>query len=79
MEVVMSDLINGEIIHNVMEWAYDKSVNGVGFGTAIEMAEDYLSENGSLRDKIDSLIRWQNTKAGSAGFVSGLGGWQQYP
>lgn len=70
----MSSLISGETMHEVMEWAYDKSINGIGFGTAIGMAEDYLSETGSLEDKINSLIRWQNTKAGSAGFVSGLGG-----
>ena len=70
----MSNLISSEAMHEVMEWAYDKSINGVGFGTAVEMAEDYLSESGNLRDKIDSLIRWQNTKAGLAGFVSGLGG-----
>lgn len=70
----MSNLISSEAMHEVMEWAYDKSINGIGFGTAVEMAEDYLSESGNLRDKIDSLIRWQNTKAGSAGFVSGLGG-----
>lgn len=70
----MSNLISSEAMHEVMEWAYDKSINGVGFGTAVEMAEDYLSESGNLRDKIDSLIRWQDTKAGLAGFVSGLGG-----
>lgn len=70
----MSSLISGETMHEVMEWAYDKSINGIGLGTAIGMAEDYLSETGSLEDKINSLIRWQNTKAGSAGFVSGLGG-----
>lgn len=38
------------------------------------MANDYLCESGSLEDKINSLIRWQNAKAGSAGFATGLGG-----
>lgn len=70
----MSNLISSEKMHEVMEWAYDKSVNGIGFGSAEEMANDYLSESGSLEDKINSLIRWQNAKAGSAGFATGLGG-----
>lgn len=59
----------------VMEWAYEKAVAGLpGMGSAIDLAEDYLQESGSLEDKINSLIRWQNSKAGSAGFMTGLGG-----
>lgn len=70
----MSNLISSETMHEVMEWAYEKATDGIGLGSAVEMAEDYLSENGSLEDKINSLIRWQNAKAGSAGFATGLGG-----
>ena len=33
-----------------------------------------MTGSGTTEDKINSLIRWQNTKAGSAGFVAGLGG-----
>ena len=29
---------------------------------------------GTLRDKANSLIRWQNAKAGATGFITGLGG-----
>ena len=64
-----------ETIYEVMEWAYDKAVDGLpGMGSAIELAEDYLKNVGTKTDKINSLIRWQNTKAGSAGFLAGLGG-----
>lgn len=75
----MSDLISSETMYEFMEWAYDKSVNGIGLGSATEMTEDYLSENGSLEDRINSLIRWQNTKAGAAGFTTGLGGLMTLP
>ncbi|VEG12774.1 EcsC family protein [Moraxella cuniculi] len=70
----MSNLISSETMYEVMEWAYKKANNGIGFGSAEEMANDYLSESGSLEDRINSLIRWQNAKAGSTGFATGLGG-----
>lgn len=62
-------------VMKAMDWAYDKAVNGIsGLDSAEEMAEDYLNGEGSLRDKANCLIRWQNTKAGTSGFVTGLGG-----
>ena len=69
----------GELTQNkimqALDWAYDKAVNGVaGLDSAEEMANDYLAGNRSLEEKIDSLIRWQNTKAGTSGFLTGLGG-----
>lgn len=67
--------ISQSTIMKAMDWAYDKAVNGIpGLDSAEEMAADYLNGNGSLRDKVNSLIRWQNTKAGTSGFVTGLGG-----
>lgn len=58
-----------------MDWAYDKAINGVsGVDSAEEMASDYLQGEGTLRDKANSLIRWQNAKAGATGFITGLGG-----
>lgn len=69
----MSNL-NGEKMHEIMEWAYDKAVTGMGLGSATDMANDYLNQSGTLEEKINSLIRWQSTKAGSAGFATGVGG-----
>lgn len=64
-----------ETIQDVMEWAYEKSINGLpGMGSALEMADDYIADGGSKREHIDALIRWQNTKAATAGFVTSLGG-----
>lgn len=60
---------------NALDWAYDKAVNGVrGLDSAQDMADDYLKGEGALIDKVNSLIRWQNTKAGTSGFITGLGG-----
>ena len=62
-------------IMQAMNWAYDKAVNGIpGLDSAEELADSYLKKKGSLKEQIDSLIRWQNTKAGTTGFITGLGG-----
>ncbi|AIG03216.1 MULTISPECIES: EcsC family protein [Pseudomonas] len=68
-----------ELTHNkimqALDWAYDKAINGVpGLDSAAEMASSYTSDSGTLIDNANSLIRWQNTKAGTSGFLTGLGG-----
>lgn len=55
----------------------DKAVNGIpGVDSASKMAEDYMKENCSCIDQANSLILWQNTKAGTStsGFLSCVGG-----
>lgn len=67
--------LNQGIIMKSLDFAYDKAVNGVpGFDSAEEMAEDYMKRGGNPLDNCDSLIRWQITKAGTSGFLTGLGG-----
>lgn len=67
--------LSQEVILNALDWAYDKAVNGVrGLDSVQDMADDYLKGEGALIDKVNSLIRWQNTKAGTSGFITGLGG-----
>lgn len=67
--------LSQEVILNALDWAYDKAVNGVrGLDSAQDMADDYLKGEGALIDKVNSLIRWQNTKVGTSGFITGLGG-----
>ena len=69
-----NDLTESKIMQ-ILDWAYEKSVNGIaGFDSAIELAEDYRSEGGTLYEQANSLIRWQNTKAATSGFITGLGG-----
>ncbi|TYS69951.1 EcsC family protein [Sutcliffiella horikoshii] len=59
-----------------LDWSYDKAVNGgiPGMDTAIELATNYEQKSGSLIENVNSLIRWQNTKSATSGFLSGLGG-----
>ncbi len=59
-----------------LDWSYDKAINGgiPGTDTAIELAENYSNKTGTLEEKVKSLIRWQNTKSATSGFLSGLGG-----
>ncbi|MCJ8354780.1 EcsC family protein [Novacetimonas hansenii] len=71
----MSDS-NLSVIGKALEWSYDKAVNGAGvLGTAQELGDEYLRANNYNKiDAINSLIRWQNTKAATGGFVTNLGG-----
>ncbi len=65
-----------DAIMSVLDWSYDKAINGglPGMDTAIELGDNYLQKDGSLEANVDSLIRWQNTKSATSGFLSGLGG-----
>lgn len=68
------ELTESKIIQ-ALDFAYEKAMTGLpGFDSAIEMAESYMKESGSLEDKANSLVRWQNTKAATSGFLTGLGG-----
>lgn len=69
-----NDLTEGAIMR-ALDFAYDKAVNGVvGMDSASEIAESYMKVEGSKIDQANSLIRWQNAKAGTSGFLTGLGG-----
>lgn len=58
-----------------LDWAFEKAMNGIpGTGTAQEFAAEYSKNNDSPLDAMNSLIRWQNTKAATSGFLTGLGG-----
>lgn len=58
-----------------LDWGYEKSVNGIpGLDSAQELADSYMRKKGSRIEQANSLISWQNTKAGTSGFLSGLGG-----
>jgi len=69
-----------ETVMGALDWAYDRAMNGidvkgvVGMDSAQKLAADYLDHDGPLVDQVNSLIRWQNTKAGTSGFLAGLGG-----
>jgi hypothetical protein len=71
----MANELTESKIQQALEWAYDKALNGIpGTGTAEELAAQYMKDNDSPLDAVNSLIRWQNTKAATSGFLTGLGG-----
>jgi hypothetical protein len=73
----MAKKLTESAIMNALDWAYEHTMNGIprsNLLTAEQLAQSYMSESGALRDKADSLIRWQNAKAGTTGFLTGLGG-----
>ncbi|MCZ2845675.1 MAG: EcsC family protein [Candidatus Bathyarchaeota archaeon] len=58
-----------------LNWSYEKAINGLpGTDTVAELADSYLKRHSSVGKAIDSLIRWQNAKGATSGFLSGLGG-----
>lgn len=69
------ELVSQERILQALDWAYETSVNGVaGMDSAEELAASYMKNTDSPYEQANSLIRWQNTKAGTSGFIAGLGG-----
>lgn len=76
----LDKLINHSLVLKMMDWAYEKAVGGVpGLESAQQLAEDFMKEEGTLEDKANKLIRWQNAKAGLSGFVTGIGGFLAMP
>ena len=71
----MEKKLTESIVMKALDWAYKSAVEGVkGVDSAQTLAVEYLATEGSVRDQVNRLIRWQNTKAGTTGFITGLGG-----
>ncbi|CAI2302675.1 EcsC family protein [Vibrio parahaemolyticus] len=71
----MSQELTENKIMQALDWAYDKAIKGVaGLDSAQELALSYMKESSDPISQANSLIRWQNTKAGTSGFLTGLGG-----
>jgi uncharacterized protein (DUF697 family) len=68
-------VLNQGMIIKALDYAYDKATNGIpGFDSAEEMAANYMRNGKDPISNCNALIRWQNTKAGTSGFLTGLGG-----
>ena len=71
----MSNTFTENTLTQALEWAYEKAMDGIpGTGKAQEFADEYRNNNANALDAANSLIRWQNTKAATSGFLTGLGG-----
>ena len=67
--------LNQNAILRILDWAYEKALEGPpGIDSAWDLARDYQKQDASPSEQVNSLIRWQNTKAATSGFVTGLGG-----
>jgi|EndMetStandDraft_9_1072997.scaffolds.fasta_scaffold28458_2 hypothetical protein len=73
-------LISHEKMMETLDWVYEKSVDGLpGLGSAEELAQTYMKSGGTPFEQANSLIKWQKAKAGTSGFVTGLGGLMALP
>lgn len=71
----MGNALTQNTILKTLDWAYAKATDGMpGMDSAEEMAENYLKGDRTQVEKVNSLIRWQNSKAATSGFITGLGG-----
>lgn len=71
----MAEKLTESVVMKALDWAYKNSVDGMkGIDSAKALAVEYLATDGSTRDQVNRLIRWQNTKAATTGFITGLGG-----
>lgn len=71
----MADPPDSGIVLSTLNWAYDRTIGGgFGLGSAIDLAGDYHRRAGSADAAARSLVNWTSAKAGTSGFVTGLGG-----
>lgn len=63
-------------IQAMMGWLYDKAVSGIaGIESAETLAERYLNDaGGDVQLAACRMTHWESVKAGSSGFLSGVGG-----
>lgn len=69
--------LNEENISKVLDFAYEKATAGfLNFDSAEELANSYIekSKTGDKTEIAKSLIRWQNSKSFTSGFLAGLPG-----
>jgi hypothetical protein len=64
----------------LFDWAYGKAVDGLpGFDAAEELAAKYAARHGDPDKAVKALIAMQSGMAGTAGFVTGCGGFVALP
>lgn len=62
------------------EWSYGRALDGLpGFDGAEELAAKYRARHGTADEAVKALIRSQTGLAGTAGFLTGIGGFVSLP
>jgi hypothetical protein len=70
----MAKSLSVDQLMTVLDKTYELALNGIpGMDTVEELAQDYLDGEGTIADKVNRLIRFQNAKTFTSGFVTGLG------
>lgn len=76
----MAGKLTQKIILQALDMAYSGALSGIpGTDSATELAGTYLRQKSRLTAKARSLVRWQTAKAGSSGFITGIGGFASLP
>lgn len=71
----MAEKLTQGKLERMLEWAYKQALSSHGpIDGAIELAESYQGQYSSPRRAANALIRWQNTKAATSGFLTGIPG-----
>ncbi len=69
-----------ELVRPLIDRLIDFGIEGAGLLPSAErLAADYLGKSANVDEAIASLIQWQKACAGSAGFVTSLGGFALMP
>lgn len=72
--------INKGLIAKTLDWAYERALSGLGgVDSAYALANSYMQKEGTLEQQVDSLIKWQVSKAAASGFLTGIGGVMTLP
>lgn len=72
--------INKGLIAKTLDWAYGRALAGFGgVDSAYELANSYMAQKGTRAQQVDSLIKWQVSKAATSGFLTGIGGVMTLP
>ena len=75
-----SEVLNESKMMELLDWCYDKSVNGLPkMETAEELAQKYLHKHKNVDNAINEFVNWQTAKCTTSGFLTGLGGLMTLP
>jgi hypothetical protein len=68
------------VLQQGFDWAYDKAVNGFpGVAAAEDLSARYARRHADPDKAVAALIAWQSGVAGTAGFITGIGGFVALP
>lgn len=73
----MAEKDKAQLMVRSLDKIYDFALEGMPalrIDSIEELAGNYVNGSGDLQKEARSLVRWQVTKAGTSGFLSGLGG-----